>query len=520
MKSSSYGSAAPFKPSWAKKSALAVVASTQSVRLTPLADTELYHAAVEEGGEWGSTDQDFFTAPPPLSRPNAAPPAASKAHVPCGGVSASRYSHTGDVLAVASHDGSLFSMPVHVGRCAARGGRQLLAVRARTKAGAVASHDTGTSASLRTKSPLTCLSLSYHAWSGLDVRLRQAGGGGSGGGSGRSKGAVDRTRACRVILGCGGGEERSAWVWAGCAPRSAPLLQLSNETLVTGGGRGAAGTPLPGPVTGCALYYLDRFAVLSSGDRVSVCGFSLSSRDATADAAGEGESRAWVASSWPVAPGLEGGTTVTHVACHNTFRSPLLFTACADRSVRVFDVGAGAGASEALRIPGAHARAIHSLSLADGSSYAAVPPSGLDCFLTAGTDALPGGGGGGGGSAGLVRLWDMRSATCARQFAGGHSNSRHACGAALSPDGLYVACGSEDRAVVVYDTRMETVLVKLRGATDTVTTVAWHPRTLHLLAGSLDGGVRTYGPPVTWTGAPDAGGGGGGDEGQGEDEED
>jgi WD40 repeat protein len=80
---------------------------------------------------------------------------------------------------------------------------------------------------------------------------------------------------------------------------------------------------------------------------------------------------------------------------------------------------------------------------------------------------------------------------CARQLTG-HINYKHAVQAALSPDLLMVAVGSEDRTVVVYDLRTGGVLAKLRGAKDVVTSVGWSPRTEHLLAGSLDGSVRAY----------------------------
>jgi WD40 repeat protein len=40
--------------------------------------------------------------------------------------------------------------------------------------------------------------------------------------------------------------------------------------------------------------------------------------------------------------------------------------------------------------------------------------------------------------------------------------------------------------------RTSSHVVKLSGATDTVSTVAWHPLTCSIATGSLDGGVRFY----------------------------
>lgn len=199
----------------------------------------------------------------------------------------------------------------------------------------------------------------------------------------------------------------------------------------------------------------------------------------------------------------EGGSTVTSVAAHNTFRSPLVFAACSDRSVRIFDLAASSAPTEVLRLPDAHTRPVHTLVLPTASSHADVSAASLNCFLTAGTDGNTAG-------AGLLRLWDLRAARCAQQLYGGHANRMHACGAAISPDVLYVATGSEDRCAVVYDLRKAgsssgssgsgqaggtaAVAARLKGAKDTVTAVAWHPTTPLLFAGSLDGGVRAYSP--------------------------
>ena len=153
-------------------------------------------------------------------------------------------------------------------------------------------------------------------------------------------------------------------------------------------------------------------------------------------------------------------------------------------------MGAPGGPREALRLPEAHARALHALALPAASGFADVSAASLNCFLTASTDGPAAGGEGAAG--GLLRLWDIRANRCARQLFGGHLNRVHACGAALSPCLTYAAVGSEDRCAVIYDLRTSRALVKLRGAGDAVTSVAWSPTACTLAAGSLDGGVRFY----------------------------
>ena len=215
------------------------------------------------------------------------------------------------------------------------------------------------------------------------------------------------------------------------------------------------------------------------------------------------QSRCRVAASVRAA---DAGASCTALAAHNSFRSPLAFVACSDRSVRALDMGAPGGPREVLRVPEAHARAVHALALPAASCFADVSAASLNCFLTASTDgpaagvgagagAGAGGGSSEGASGGLLRLWDIRANRCARQLFGGHVNRVHACGAALSPCLTYAAVGSEDRCAVVYDLRTGRAAAKLRGAGDAVTSVAWSPLACTLAAGSLDGGVRFYAAP-------------------------
>jgi WD40 repeat protein len=210
------------------------------------------------------------------------------------------------------------------------------------------------------------------------------------------------------------------------------------------------------------------------------------------------QSRCRVAASVRAA---DAGASCTALAAHNSFRSPLAFVACSDRSVRALDMGAPGGPREVLRVPEAHARAVHALALPAASCFADVSAASLNCFLTASTDGPAAGAGGSGASSsegasgGLLRLWDIRANRCARQLFGGHVNRVHACGAALSPCLTYAAVGSEDRCAVVYDLRTGRAAAKLRGAGDAVTSVAWSPLACTLAAGSLDGGVRFYAAP-------------------------
>jgi hypothetical protein len=299
---------------------------------------------------------------------------------------------------------------------------------------------------------------------------------------------VDFNARCPLVLACG--DDRGAALWAAGSGRSEPLLVLRSPAGgdMLSGPDAPAATPFPAPVTSGCFFYHDKFILLAAGDAVHAFTFALDS----AGAAGAEEdvarlkrryasgSRYSRAVHWR---GAGEGSTVQLLAAHNAFRSHLVFAACSDRSVRVFDAGAGGGGvREALRIADAHGRAIHTLALPPAASHALAPvtaAASLDAVLSASTD-------------GAVKLWDLRSGECARVLSGGHLNHQHATGVAVSADACFVAVGSEDRTAVIYDVRAGGVLAKLRGATDTVTSVAFHPGLPHLAAGSLDGGVRFY----------------------------
>ena len=56
-----------------------------------------------------------------------------------------------------------------------------------------------------------------------------------------------------------------------------------------------------------------------------------------------------------------------------------------------------------------------------------------------------------------------------------HVNQSHLISAAISPCSRFIATGSEDRAVYVYDIRYPSPLHRVTGHSDVVSTVAYHP---------------------------------------------
>ncbi|KAK1939300.1 WD repeat-containing protein 27 [Phytophthora citrophthora] len=171
--------------------------------------------------------------------------------------------------------------------------------------------------------------------------------------------------------------------------------------------------------------------------------------------------------------------SVTSLTCVNgAFLSSVAVIAGSDRSLRVLDVGAGGGGRIVRVVRDAHNRAAHTVALPRPTCYTSHPSNFYDLLLSSAPDNT-------------THLWDIRADNCVMRF-GEHVNRVHTLGVTFSPCMRYVATGSEDRAAYIYDIRTGRRLVKLKGHTDVVTSVAFNPLHPQLATASCDGTVRFY----------------------------
>jgi WD40 repeat protein len=516
IKGSGYGGSAPLRPAWAKVSAARASLKTREGIEKVVLDltTHLYPGGYCKKGD------DILTLPTILDT-NVLPEnrssnsrdvtgassgvgsgelrssirhlPQSSSVLPLGPITCVSFSDNGSSFCAASHDGSAFSLSLFLERQIKTASPLLQLKAAQTTITRHSHVDSDASG------PIAKVNWSHTMYRGLVPRRI---------GPASTTNIDDHNH---LLITSGGGLQKCVSLFAGGANGSTvPLFVMRGPGSKCNGSSSSSSSSgevleqvYSAPVTSANFYYEDKFILTSCADLIYASTYAIDTEanSASSGSGGSGgggssedilrlkrkfvnKSCAKLATSIRVA---DGGTSVIALAAHNSFRSALIFSACSDRSIRVFDMGAPGGCpQEVLLVSEAHTRQIKSLSLPTSSCYSDVSGSSLNCFLTSSTDSVSGGGNG------LLRLWDIRANRCARQLFGGHVNRVHSLSAALSPDLIYVATGSEDRSCVIYDLRTSSHVVKLSGATDTVSTVAWHPLTCSIATGSLDGGVRFY----------------------------
>ncbi|KAH7476741.1 WD repeat-containing protein 27 [Phytophthora ramorum] len=235
------------------------------------------------------------------------------------------------------------------------------------------------------------------------------------------------------------------------------------------------------------FFYMDKFLLSACGNLARLHQFDLDEAFARASSSKaktkkkndvevlENQSRKRRVAQWS----FDDMQSVTSLACVNgAFLSSVAVIAGSDRSLRVLDVGADGGGRTVRVVRDAHSRAAHTVALPRPTCYASHPSNFYDLLLSSAPDST-------------THLWDIRADNCVMRFCE-HVNRVHTLGVAFSPCMRYVATGSEDRAAYIYDIRTGRRLVKLKGHSDAVTSVAFSPLHPQLATGSCDGTVRFY----------------------------
>lgn len=96
----------------------------------------------------------------------------------------------------------------------------------------------------------------------------------------------------------------------------------------------------------------------------------------------------------------------------------------------------------------------------------------------------------------MIRLWDVRTEACVRCFSS-HQSKAAGCGIDISPCLRYLAAGSEDNSLYMYDMGSGGVVKRLvDGISDGISSVAFNPVHPQLVGASMDGKLHVFGEPT------------------------
>ncbi|KAK7488017.1 hypothetical protein BaRGS_00020762 [Batillaria attramentaria] len=212
------------------------------------------------------------------------------------------------------------------------------------------------------------------------------------------------------------------------------------------------------------FFYMDRFVLLIVGNHLCLykCHLDPTKEDIRRYLT---KSRYKLVKKWETQ-----SQNFTALSAINAFHSHLAVCAGSNRDLEIFDLNEG---RLAHTFSDAHAKPVHTVALNEGSAFTSQPEQAFNVFATSST-------------LDCIKLWDVRTKRHVLRLEG-HMNNAHGCGIAFSPCGTYIGSGSEDKLAYVYDVRSGTYCHKLRGHTDVVSSVAFHPARPLMVTGATDG---------------------------------
>ncbi|CAL1272670.1 unnamed protein product [Larinioides sclopetarius] len=218
------------------------------------------------------------------------------------------------------------------------------------------------------------------------------------------------------------------------------------------------------------FYYLDHFLLATAGNCIHLFEYKINLEKS-------GIKSIINKSSWKLVKKIPlESKRITSLAAMNQFFSNLVLCAGTSKHIDILDMGVG----KVIRhIVDPSLKPAYLISLNEGSPYTTQASSMYDLFLTA---SLFDG----------IKIWDLRTnkhVLCFKE----HKCRSFPCGANFSLCGKYIATGSEDRSIYIYDLRHLCHQHKINDCqADVFTSVAFSPKS-QLLASSLNGSIYLYG---------------------------
>lgn len=228
-------------------------------------------------------------------------------------------------------------------------------------------------------------------------------------------------------------------------------------------------------LTNGRFYYMDKFVLLVHKASILMFTYELDNlmRDDKESIKRVNKSRSQLVHTWNLS-----GVSIVAIECINSIKSVLIFASTSDRKVHVLDANQG---SILYEFESLHNRPIHCIKIPNPSNAINLP---LESYHIYGTMAIDN----------IISLWDLRQPYqhAIMQFHS-HVNRREHISFSFSPCLRYIACGSEDKSIRLFDIRQGREMTKIQGNfKDVVMSIEYNPISPQLAAGSLDGSIKFF----------------------------
>ena len=276
----------------------------------------------------------------------------------------------------------------------------------------------------------------------------------------------------RVLRGHTGRVECLGWSHSG-----KHLVSASNAECLLWDVRGlrsllSIGNSTSQPVAHIQFFYLDKFILLTHGPELCLYAYALEDTTKPSDDI----KRYLNLNTWKVALRVTQLVhSITACSAANAFFSHIALLGLSNRTLAIHDLNADKQVGS-LQLD----RVVSSIHQYEGSKYCGVQTDAFNMFITG---AVQEG----------IRVWDLRANQCVVKYSL-HKNSLMPVDCRVSPCGRFIATGSEDKCVYVYDLRGSTrvYVEKIMGFSDVTTRLLFRPSNPELIVSTLDSYLHAF----------------------------
>ncbi|KAI6646440.1 WD repeat-containing protein 27 isoform X1 [Oopsacas minuta] len=220
------------------------------------------------------------------------------------------------------------------------------------------------------------------------------------------------------------------------------------------------------------FFYVDKFILLTQGAELCLYAYALENTHKHTDDL----KRYLNLNTWKQALRVTQSVhSITACSAANAFYSHISLLGLSNRTLVIHDLNADKQVCN-IQLE----RVVNSIHQYEGSKYCGVQSDAFNMFLTSAVQDS-------------IRVWDVRMNKCIVKY-NQHKNSVMPVDCKVSPCGRFIATGSEDKSVYVYDLRGSTrvYVEKIMGFSDVTTRLLFRPSSPELIVSTLDSYLHAF----------------------------